>query len=116
MMIHCLRYPAVLSPGYIQVSGSKNTLSYVPHFRSSTNPFTDREDLLTVRELARLQGFPDDFIFYQSLATQYQDVWTAVPPIIGRLIGKTILTVIQRARRAKIGQRPAKRPRPETSG
>ncbi len=77
-----------------------------------------RQDLLTVRELARLQGFPDDFVFYQSLAVQYQDVWTALPPIITRLVGKTILQVIQGSLRAKAvdrqeNVRASKRPRSE---
>ncbi len=78
-----------------------------------------RQDLLTVRELARLQGFPDDFVFYQSLAIQYQDVWTALPPIVTRLVGKTILQVIQGSLRAKAGDRQenlraSKRPRSES--
>ena len=72
-----------------------------------------------MRELARLQGFPDDFVFYQSVAVQYQDVWSAMPPILTRLIGKTILHVIQGSLRAKVSDhleipRAAKRPRSET--
>ncbi|OQV05976.1 hypothetical protein CLAIMM_10624 [Cladophialophora immunda] len=75
-----------------------------------------RQDLLTVRELARLQGFPDDFVFYHSTVRQYRDVWTALPPIISQLVGKTILHVIQGSLRAKVGtrlegQRAAKRSR-----
>ncbi|OAP54876.1 hypothetical protein AYL99_10576 [Fonsecaea erecta] len=79
-----------------------------------------RKDLLTVRELARLQGFPDDFVFYQSTPRQYQDVWAALPPIISKLLGKTILHTIQGSLRARVdgrleGSRVAKRAREERS-
>lgn len=74
-----------------------------------------------MRELARVQGFPDDFVFYQNMAMQYQDVWTALPPIVTRLVGETILHVIQGSLTAKVGHRleiprAAKRLRSESGG
>lgn len=44
----------------------------------------------TVRESARLQSFPDDFIFYGNKAAQYKQVGNAVPPMLGYVVAKKI--------------------------
>ncbi len=41
---------------------------------------------ITVREAARLQGFPDDFRIYGSFANQMTQVTNAVPPPLARTV------------------------------
>lgn len=48
------------------------------------HPFDHR--LLTVREQARLMGFPDDHVFRGSIRMQFEQVGEAVPPPLARAI------------------------------
>jgi DNA (cytosine-5)-methyltransferase 1 len=56
--------------------------------RSHLHPFCPRT--LTVRESARLQTFPDDFIFHGSSARQFTQVGNAVPPLLASKIASAI--------------------------
>ncbi|XP_065281582.2 DNA (cytosine-5)-methyltransferase PliMCI-like isoform X1 [Dermacentor albipictus] len=47
--------------------------------------------LLTVREHARVQGFPDDFVFVGSVCDKYMQVGNAVPPPLAAAIGQEII-------------------------
>ncbi|MEI7585855.1 DNA cytosine methyltransferase [Runella sp.] len=54
------------------------------------HPFQDRG--LSVREAARLQSFPDDFIFKGTLMQIQQQIGNAVPPLLAEAIFKQILS------------------------
>lgn len=53
-----------------------------------THPFLNRA--ITVREAARLQSFPDNFIFYGTKSSQMKQVGNAVPPKVAESIAKLI--------------------------
>ena len=44
----------------------------------------------TVRESARIQSFPDDFIFTGKQGSQFRQVGNAVPPLLSNAIAKTL--------------------------
>lgn len=45
---------------------------------------------LTVRECARLQAFPDDFVFPYAAMTNMLHIGNAVPPILGHFVGSSV--------------------------
>lgn len=49
----------------------------------------------TVRESARLQSFPDDFVFYGNKSQQYKQVGNAVPPMLGYAVAKKLLEYLK---------------------
>lgn len=61
---------------------------------------------LTVREMARIQSFPDDFVFRSKVTTggqmrryevpQYTQVGNAVPPLLGRALGVAVADLLAR--------------------
>lgn len=54
-----------------------------------THPTQNR--CITVREAARIQSFPDSFVFYGTKTSQMKQVGNAVPPIFAYNIAKSIL-------------------------
>ncbi|OWR33158.1 DNA cytosine methyltransferase [Saccharibacillus sp. O23] len=51
---------------------------------------------ISIREAARLQTFPDDFIFRGAKDAQYQQVGNAVPPLLGRAVADRLLMYLDR--------------------
>ena len=50
---------------------------------------------ISIREVARLQTFPDSFVFIGTKDSQYQQIGNAVPPIMAKKIAEQILKYIE---------------------
>lgn len=60
------------------------------------HPALDRA--LSIREAARLQTFPDDFVFFGKKDDQYQQVGNAVPPILATAIAEQTYKILERGK------------------
>lgn len=64
-----------------------------PHWGSYIHPVQGR--VLSVREAARLQSFPDKIQFFGSVTEQYEQVGNAVPPLFAYAIGEQVQRILR---------------------
>ncbi|MDK2790799.1 MAG: (cytosine-5)-methyltransferase 1 [Methanothermococcus sp.] len=94
--LHKLRYGSGLVKFKSPCGVLDNYIKLHPHRISETvmgkrrfiHPYEDR--LLTVREQARLMGYPDYHIFVGGRESQYNQVGESVPPTLSRVIAKAL--------------------------
>lgn len=72
------------------------TLTCSPAQKQTERCHPDETRPFTVREYARIQTFPDDWIFAGSQAQQYKQIGNAVPVNLGREIGYSIIKFLNR--------------------
>lgn len=66
------------------------TAAFKPENAAVWHPWKER--IFTVREIARFQSFPDDFVFHgRTVKSKYEQIGNAVPPLIGQLFGERII-------------------------
>ena len=71
------------------------TASAQPENCGITHPFENRR--MSIREIARIQSFTDDFTFdTKTLPGAYKVIGNAVPPILGWVIARALQDHLQR--------------------
>ncbi len=74
---------------YWRLSWDKPSI-VISNFRKCMLIHPEQDRGLSVREAARLQTFPDNYIFFGPLGYQQQQVANAVPPLLAKIIGNNI--------------------------
>lgn len=81
--------------GRVEKNGLASTIltKCDPHWGAFIHYDQDRS--FTVREAARIQSFPDHYIFNGSMAEQFAQVGNAVPPLLAKAIGECLYTIVK---------------------
>jgi DNA (cytosine-5)-methyltransferase 1 len=67
----------------------------IGNFRKNMLIHPERHRGLSVREAARLQSFPDHYIFFGQLGSQQQQIANAVPPIMAQMVGGELIKALE---------------------
>ena len=96
-----LRHPKqrVFGNSYVVQWWDQPSRTIIAHLYKDGNQFIhpdyQQARTLTVREVARLQSFPDDFVFEGSRTDQFKQIGNAVPPLFAEAIAKSIKKVLE---------------------
>lgn len=88
-----LRDTRKVNIAWTRLNSSKPSTTIDTGHRHHFHPWENR--VPTVRESARIQSFPDDFVFKGSKTSQYRQVGNAVPPMLANKIALQIKKMIK---------------------
>ena len=92
-------HPRVFGNSYTVQFWDKPARTIIAHLYKDGNQFIHPDytqgRTITVREAARLQSFPDDFVFEGSRTEQYKQIGNAVPPLFAEAIAKAIKKILR---------------------
>ncbi len=80
------------SSAYKRLDATKPSITIDTGHMNYFHPIYNR--VPTVRESARLQSFPDDFVFVGTVTSQLRQVGNAVPPLMAKAVAKMIKDVL----------------------
>lgn len=69
----------------------------------------EQNRLLSVREMALIQGFPEDYVFEGSLSFKYRQIGDAVPPMVANMIARALLADIKEQSTVPVLMKPQMR-------
>ncbi len=89
---------------YRRIVSSKPSWTVVAHLQKDgymyIHPRQDRT--ITVREAARLQSFPDKFVFCGPMTQQFKQVGNAVPPLMAKAVALSLKAALQNHRKIEL--------------
>ncbi|MBW4553379.1 MAG: DNA cytosine methyltransferase [Aphanocapsa sp. GSE-SYN-MK-11-07L] len=96
-----MRYRAdIFDDKYKRLIWNKPAWTLTAHMRKDglayIHPLQDRS--ISVREAARIQSFPDDFVFYAPMTRMFELVGNSVPPILAKEVAKPLVKLIKSCR------------------
>jgi len=93
---------------YQRLDRNRPSPTIMTHRHSYFHPVENR--YLTAREAARIQSFPNDFVFSGPLSAQWRQIGNAVPPLLGKAIGKALLNLVKKAKKDDLDFKKRRRP------
>lgn len=88
------------------------TLTCAPAMKQTERCHPIESRPLTVREYARIQTFPDEWVFKGNLTEQYKQIGNAVPVNLAYAVGRSIIRLLNDIEEVKEGK-VFKKPRPK---
>jgi DNA (cytosine-5)-methyltransferase 1 len=90
----------VFDDKYARLRGDQPSKTIVSHLAKDGNGYIHPTQVrsLSVREGARLQSFPDDYVFCGSPTDQWIQLGNAVPPVLAEFIARSFLATLRKGR------------------